>query len=395
MRSTVLLIALGFAPSASAHASEALTFDDIVQRAAADPTLLARTAGLARLQRELSATGRYTREGPTLDAALGPRRLEDGSTGTEAAARLEFPLLSGGGARDAADSRLRDAGADILAAEAVESRLRLRAAYLDTWLHQAHLGVIDAQARATEQVVAAVRRRVEEGAEAPYELALVEGELLRSRSDSDVARSASGEAWAQLRALADLPPEPQELASPGMPQLEIPSDARLRFETGLLRQTVAQRAALETAFLDLERAQGRSRWSVAAEIGKEGHESFAIVGAGYRFPRRGESRAAEHERMASIAVLERVSEVEAARLATRFETALSRARRFGPITPPEALDDALRSVSLRMELGKDRPSQALAVRRQLLEANAAALQRVRDAHLLIAEFEALTSGDAP
>jgi hypothetical protein len=62
---------------------------------------------------------------------------------------------------------------------------------------------------------------------------------------------------------------------------------------------------------------------------------------------------------------------------------------------PDAFDEALRAVALRIELGKDRPSVALLVRRQLLESRGAALQRVRDAHVLIAELDALIAGDAP
>ena len=119
------------------------------------------------------------------------------------------------------------------------------------------------------------------------------------------------------------------------------------------------------------------------------------VGAAYRFPRHGENMALARERATATAAIDRGADVEAAQLATRFETAISRARRFGSVTSPDAFDDALRAVALPMELGKERPSLTLPVRRQLLEARAAALQRVRDAHLLIAEIDALTAGDAP
>jgi hypothetical protein len=47
-----------------------------------------------------------------------------------------------------------------------------------------------------------------------------------------------------------------------------------------------------------------------------------------------------------------------------------------------------------MDLGKERPSIALPVRRQLLEARSAAMQRIRDAHVLMAELDALVAGDA-
>jgi hypothetical protein len=395
MRRLVLLVSLAFVPSLSSADSAALRFADIVERAAADPEVLARATGLARLQGELAATGRFTREGPTLEAELGPRRMDDGVRKLEALARVEVPIFSGTHARDQADSQLRSALPDILAADAVESRLRLRDAYLNAWFEQERLAVMENQLEASEQVLASVRKRVEEGAEAPYEAALVEGEVLRARSESDGARAGLGDAWTALRSLADLPAEPQVLASPGMPDLNIPGDADYRFAAGSLRRAAGHRESFEAAFLELEQARRRSRWSVAATVAKEADESFATVGAAYRFPRRGESAAVDRERAAIVAAIDRGAEVETARLTTRFETTIERLKRFGAITPPDAFDDALRAVALRMELGKDRPSVALPVRRQLLEARWAALQRVRDAHRLIAEIGALVAGEAP
>jgi hypothetical protein len=177
--------------------------------------------------------------------------------------------------------------------------------------------------------------------------------------------------------------------------LDVPDDAASRFSAGLLRRAVAHRGSLETAFLGVEQAQRRSRWSGTATLAKEADESFATVGTAYRFPRHGEDAALARERAASGAAIDRGADVETARLATRFETVIDRARRFGPITPSDAFDEALRAVALRVELGKDRPSVALPVRRQLLEARGAALQRVRDAHLLRAELDALIAGEAP
>jgi hypothetical protein len=390
----VLLLAFYFASRVSAAEVEALTFADVVQRAVDDPVLLARTAGLARLQGEVAATGGFTREGPTLQTEVGPRRTQDGARKLEALARLEIPFLSGRRARAEADSQLRDTSADTLAADTVESRLRLRTAFLDAWLEQERVEVLDRQLQASEQILASVRKRVEEGAEAPYEVALVEGDSLRTRSDSDAARAALGEAWTALRALADLPPQPQKLASPGIPELNVPGDVEPRFDAGLLRRAVGYRESLETAVLDLEQAKRRSRWSASATVAKEADESFATVGVAYRFPNSGEAAAFDRARATAVAAIDRVADVEAARLATRFETIVDRAKRFGPITLPDAFDDALRAVALRMDLGKERPSIALPVRRQLLEARSAAMQRIRDAHVLMAELDALVAGDA-
>jgi hypothetical protein len=391
----LLLVVLGLSARAAVGGSATLTFDDIVRRSAADPALLARAATLARMQRELTETGRFTREGPIVEAEVGPRWMGDSARKLQASARVEVPILSGPRARADADSGLKAASAEIAAADAVESRLRLRVAYLDAWLAQERLEVTDAQVEAMGSLVGSVRKRVEEGAEAPFEAALVEGERLRLLSEVDAERAARGDAWAALGALADLPAEPQRLASPGTPELVIPQDAETRFETGVLQRAIARRGSIEAAFLDLEQARRGSRWFATAAIAKEAFESYATIGAAYRFPSRGEAAAVSRERAVVGAALDRGIAVDASRLTTRFRTAVVRAERFGPIASPDEFDEALRAVALRVELGKERPSLALPLSRQLLEARGAAQKRVRDAHALIAEIDALIAGEAP
>jgi hypothetical protein len=262
-------------------------------------------------------------------------------------------------------------------------------------MEQERIAVIDAQLASTRQVLAAVRNRVEDGADAPYEAALVEGDLLRLESERDEAEAARGDAWSRVRALSEVPPAPPSLDSPGVPEVAVPPDADARFEAGVLRRGLAHRGAMATAVVELEQARRRSRWSVGGTVAKEGDEAYATIGAGYRFARSGENQAAARAREAAASAIERDASVEASRLATRFATVRDRAQRFGPVTSPGAFDDALRAIALRMELGKERPSQALPVRRQILDTQAAALSRVRDAHVLIAELDAMTAGDAP
>jgi hypothetical protein len=50
---------------------------------------------------------------------------------------------------------------------------------------------------------------------------------------------------------------------------------------------------------------------------------------------------------------------------------------------------------MRLSEGKERPSEALPIRRQLLEAQVASLRRLQAAHLLTAELQALTDGNNP
>lgn len=390
-----LLIAFAVAPVVAGEGPPALTFEEIVRRSLADPSLVARSAELARLEREVVATGPVAREGPTLEAEVGPRRSETGASGSDVTARLEVPLLTGRDARARIASELRDGGRAVVAAEAVESRLRLRLAYLDAWAGQERLDALLGQADAVGSVLASIRKRVDEGADAPYEAALVEGELLRLRSDADVARAVLGDAWIALRRLADLPPAPQRVAAPPPPDLELTRDVASRFERGALRAAVERKRSLGAAALDFEQAERRSRWSVGGSAGKEGEESFATLGVGYRFRRPGEAEAGRRERDVALAALMRGADADAAGLETRFEVVMDRARHFGPLVPPESFDDALRAVTLRIELGKDRPSEALPIRRQLQEARSTAVQRVRDASAVIAEVEALTAGGLP
>jgi hypothetical protein len=74
----------------AAHAEPvALTYEDVVRRASADPESLSRAALLARFESELTATGRVTREGPTLEAEVGPRGDERVERAPEHAAHRE------------------------------------------------------------------------------------------------------------------------------------------------------------------------------------------------------------------------------------------------------------------------------------------------------------------
>lgn len=394
MRKVFCLLALCASPLGAQAPSPALTFEELEQRAFPAPAILDLNESMARLRTQIDSSGRFALEGPTVEAELGPRRLEDGSTGADAGARIELPLIADGGRRDAASDQLGAALPDLMTAAAVEARLRLRRLYLDAWMAQESYDLRQRQIEALEEARTAVRERVRAGADAPYEEALVDGEILRVRSELDAARAAQGEAWAELRALAKLPDEPMRLAPPGAPRLAPPPDARARFESGVLMRSVTAGNTLDLAMLDFEQARRRSRWSLTGAVGREGDETFATAGAGYRFPRRGESANLAAERAAAGTARARRAESEVDRLVTRFEVLRERAERFGPIVPPDSFDEALRALAARFALGKERPSEILPVRRQLLEAREAALARIREAHALAAELEALTSGGA-
>lgn len=81
-------------------------------------------------------------------------------------------------------------------------------------------------------------------------------------------------------------------------------------------------------------------------------------------------------------------------LPAAFEAGLARLRTFGDPPDSRGFAAALQAVDLRLKEGKERPSEALFLRRQLLEAESATLQRLRDAHALATELDLLTLGDA-
>lgn len=346
---------------------------------------LAVRAELARLDTETASTGSRLLEGPTIEVEGGARRGD--ATRADLGASIEIPLLASGRSRRELADAVENARDVALDAEEIASLFALRRDYFDAWLAQERLRVLEEQIADSERLADVVRRRIDAGAQAPYEAALVEGELLALRAEADAARAERGERWASLRRRADLPPGPEPLADPPPPEL-----SSVAADPGSARESVTLRAALDAASIDLDLAKRRSRVSVGAALGSEGEERFAVLGVGYRFPLRGERAALAREREATLAASRRAADAELAEIDTRLRVALDRARAFGPIPDPAAFDDALRAVALRLTTGKEGPSTAIPVRRELRDARAVALRRLRDAHVLIAEIDALTRG---
>jgi hypothetical protein len=89
----------------------------------------------------------------------------------------------------------------------------------------------------------------------------------------------------------------------------------------------------------------------------------------------------------------RLVEIELGRLAGRLDAARERARGLeGPTSlDPGAADRALAAIDARLAAGKDRPSQALPLRRQVLGAVGTALSARADRLRTLFEIEALTT----
>ena len=106
--------------------------------------------------------------------------------------------------------------------------------------------------------------------------------------------------------------------------------------------------------------------------------------------------AVEHEMLYHAAGLpERELETALLELDARFQSALARLQTATPPLPFMGFEQSLKAISLRLSEGKERPSEALPIRRQLLEAKAASFRRLHAAHLLSAEVQALTNGVNP
>jgi outer membrane protein TolC len=238
----------------------------------------------------------------------------------------------------------------------------------------------------------AARARCDAGMDPPFQASLVEGEIAKSRLELMEAETRRAETWSRLRSVATLPQSPTSLADPGVPKLPSSEGLLARFEAGSMRKSIQSRMELETSALRHKEALGLSRWSLRGSYSKEGEERIAKLGFAYRFARPGETQAVRRETESGIRNLRKDLEIAMNDLDARFHIAFERLRTVGPFDEPRSYAAAIQAVGLRLEAGKERPSEALPIRRQLLEAQVAELRRQHALHLLQAELEALTEG---
>ena len=370
-----------------------LTFDALLARAARDPGLLRLEADLAARQRQLTATGGLLREGPTLTAE-GGRRSGPLATGTDRVAQVDAPLLFAPAVRAGAQESLDQATRSLLPLARAEAQHRLRLAYLDAWLAQAQLQLREAQFDLTQTWVKVAQARVDSGSDPTYQADLVRGDLLRLRQEQGEAQRRASETWGVLRALVELPPGLLPLAGPGGPVLPDPAGLAEAFQASLVRQAQQDRTAAERAAFDLQQALRSSRWSLKGSYAAEGDERVTRLGVAFRLPRPGELGAERREEAAGRTALAREAEAAGYLLDARFQTALARLATYQNAPPPQRFEASLQAVDLRLQEGRERPSDALLIRRQLLEAESASLQQLRDAHALAAELALLTLGAA-
>lgn len=185
------------------------------------------------------------------------------------------------------------------------------------------------------------------------------------------------------------------LEDPGVSTPPTLDDLEPRFQNSTLRQALQDRLELETQAIRQQAALSTSRWSLRGSYGKENEDRITKFGVAYRFPRPGEGRAIQQETEANVQAARSEIQIALMELDARFTSALERAKDQATPAPSVDFDQALKAVSLRLSEGKERPSEALPIRRQLLEAQLAAYRRTENAHLLSAELQALTDGVNP
>ena len=232
MRTTwILLACCGLAARASA-VSAPLDLGSVKAAAFEDAGVARLRADLAERRRQLAAAGSFAREGPLVGVEAGPRRLENDGTKADLSVEADVPIRLRGGARAAAAVRLDEAAPVLLAAADAEAARRLAEAYGDAWLAASRVEALAGQRTLLEGWRDAARKRVEAGADAPFQAALVEADLLRSRGELDRARREAAEAWGALRAARRRFPPPVRRGWPGRSRRRSPRPGTRRLRSG-------------------------------------------------------------------------------------------------------------------------------------------------------------------
>lgn len=372
-----------------AAAQTPLTFSDIRCQARAAPEQWRTEALLAERRLQSRESSGLLREGPSVTLLAGPRRSPGAGTSTDRGFEIDLPLFLSPGIRAALEASLGKAHPLMLEAARREALSRLRGAYLDAWLASRLAALREADLGTVERWLEAAKARLEAGADPAFQVSLVEGERLQVQQELDEARLLAARSWGALVALADLPAAPVLLADPG-PLPAIPAlDLDRRLRESPLRQALLAQTELEARSLRLKEAQALSRWSLRGSHSTEGEDRVSRFGLALRLPRPGERAAIRRNTEAQLQAIQGEARQALAEFDARAEATCSRIRRAATGTEIPDFAGALEAVSLRLQEGRERPSEALPIRRQLLESQMASLRRIHAQHLLAAELQAL------
>ena len=348
-----------------AGTAESLTFTEVAagrvphEREVRAEALLAEAAGAA------AGSGGWLLEAPSASLTAGPRRVDDGATTSDVAVEVELPLAAGRHRRLDLATALDDDRVRIRAAGRAIALADLAGAYARAWLAQEEMALRVQDISIAEAWVAATERRVEAGADPPYESILVAVERDRALLDLLAARRDVELTWGELARLAAVPRAPQPLDPSSLPRGEQAAGAAVL--TGI-------EASRDLAILlaGARSAAASSRWSVAGDAGREGEEELARLGVAYRFAMRGERAAIAGQRSSAEASATSEAAGAMADLRSRIAAAQVALRSTAPRLDAAALESVERALESRLAEGRERVSQVLPLRRQLLEAALAA-----------------------
>lgn len=372
-----------------AAAQAPLTFQDIQSKARPAPEQWRADALLAERRLQYQESKGFLREGPTVAMLAGPRRTPGASSSTDKGFEVDLPLFLSPKSRAALESSLGKAHPLVTEAARREGLFRLKISYLDAWLASRLAALREADLGTVDRWLQAAKARLEAGADPAFQVSLVEGELLKVQQELDEARVQESRTWGKLVALADLPVAPMPLADPATTPILPTVDLDRRLQEGPLRKALLAQADLETQSLRLKEAQALSRWSVRGNYAQEGEDKVTRLGVAIRLPRPGESAAIRRNTEVQLRAVEGEARMALAELDARAEAAYYRIKKSPQTTVIPDFARSLEAISLRLQEGRERPSEALPIRRQLLESQMASLRRIHSQNLLVAELQTL------
>ncbi|MDP2875348.1 MAG: hypothetical protein Q8O00_04130 [Holophaga sp.] len=372
-----------------AAAQTPITYDIIQAKARPAPEQWRTESLLAEHHLRLQESRGFLREGPTLSFQAGPRRSPSAPGSTDKGFEVDLPLFLSPRLRQDLETSLGKAHPMLKEAAQREGALRLRRAYLDAWLATRLLTLRETDRATVAGWLKVAKARVEAGADPAFQVALVEGESLKVQLEWNEAQLQALQAWSALVALTEVPEKATPLADPGPLPARPAMDLDQQFKESPLRKALVAQAELEARSLRLQEAQSLSRWSLRGSHAQEGDEKVTRIGMAVRLPRPGESEAIRRSTEAQLRVRQGEARQALADLEARCQGVFTQLQNAGSSDKVPDFTQALGAVSLRLEEGRERPSEALPIRRQLLEAQMASLRQIYTQHLLLAELQTL------
>jgi hypothetical protein len=375
-----------------ATADPTITLEGVLAQRRAGPAELRAEAELGEARRAVAEVAARQREAPVVAFEAGPRRTA-GSTAADVAVDLELALLRRGGERGELVDALATAEGAVRSAARATTVRTVRDAYVDAWAAAERVRLRERDAALVERWLALARRRVEAGADPPFEAEIVAAQLQGARLALAQARTAALGSWEALRAWATLPEALAALAEPSTPASLGPAALDAGAMAGVV--AVRARARLAAGLLRLGAARGLSRWSLSSSLAREGDEDVAHLGFSLRWPRQGEEQAIRSATEAEVRAVEREAEVETTAIAARAAAARALLRELDSAPGGPDLEAILAALEARLAEGKDRPVEALPLRREVLVQLEEALDRRIALHRAAAVLAELTTEVAP